>query len=527
MVAAAIGQVLDSDVFACKETGERFIKVRAVIDFAKPLRSQLWAPSDEVDCFWVNLKYEFLPSFCYHCGRVGHARRECSFDPPKGKERFGPHMSTRKLGRKIYDEETDTMRSRGQRQTVWVNRQINGPTHNGRTYVGGRDEMKPVVVKKPEVAPRNDAMGGTIHNNKSTQDQGLRAHPSKSTSPRGFPVTKPPRLQLARGRNSRKLGQLGNKSETGGRDGEGDERRGLGVSCEDPLELIDDSTGIIAATRRRRLILESDSDDDALTIDKPPPVTDLGPAGVQGSGSKAPLQDNWTSGVIGPVGEQVTGQGDGPVAGEKPTPGKGSAKKGRVGQKQHQARPPKKSNSRKAKGEGGRGGSRKGGPNGLKADQVGPMELGGAEGQPHGLAPKAELIKALVSENSDSEEDHQCFEIKRRGPSSKSNVLDAPAPGRVSQVVAAFEAGLIINSGASLSVQEELEEKFEVPGESAVLDEYGSNLVNQELGTRKRPLETVEGEMGDAPSPKKQFIEVDDNLEQVEEASLKWPQSNK
>ncbi|CAL1395732.1 unnamed protein product [Linum trigynum] len=106
MVATAIGQVLDLDVFACTDTGERFIKVRALIDFAKPLRSQLMAASDEVDNFWVTLKYEFLPSFCYHCGRVGHARSECLFESPKGRERFGPHMSTKKMGRRIYDEET-------------------------------------------------------------------------------------------------------------------------------------------------------------------------------------------------------------------------------------------------------------------------------------------------------------------------------------------------------------------------------------------------------------------------------------
>ncbi|CAL1376887.1 unnamed protein product [Linum trigynum] len=59
------------------------------------------------------------------------------------------------------------------------------------------------------------------------------------------------------------------------------------------------------------------------------------------------------------------------------------------------------------------------------------------------------------------------------------------------------------------------------------LDEYGSNLMNPDIGTRKRPLEAVEGAMVDAPSPKKQFVEVAENLEQVEEASPKWPQSDK
>ncbi|CAI0455748.1 unnamed protein product, partial [Linum tenue] len=57
MAQATIGQVLESGVFASNETNEQFVKVRAVIDFTKPLRSQIMAASEELDTFWVNLKY--------------------------------------------------------------------------------------------------------------------------------------------------------------------------------------------------------------------------------------------------------------------------------------------------------------------------------------------------------------------------------------------------------------------------------------------------------------------------------------
>ncbi|CAL1408299.1 unnamed protein product [Linum trigynum] len=202
LVASAIGQVLDSDIFAWEEAGERFIKVRAILDFAKPLCSQLMGASDEIGRFWVNLKYEFLPSFCYHCGRVGHARRECTFDPPNGRERFGPQMSTKKLGRRVYDDEVDTMTARGPRQTVWVNRQVNGPANSARTYVRGRDDNRQVSSKKAETDPLV-VTGRSIAASDLSKTQGLRTSSSTKSSPRGFPLNKPPRIQLGGGKLKR------------------------------------------------------------------------------------------------------------------------------------------------------------------------------------------------------------------------------------------------------------------------------------------------------------------------------------
>ncbi|CAI0463612.1 unnamed protein product, partial [Linum tenue] len=122
MGQGTIEQVLESGVFASNDTNEQFVKVRAVIDFTKPLRSQIRAASEELDTFWVNLKYEFLPMLCYHCGRVGHSKRACAFDPPAGKERFGPHMSTRKIDRRVYEQENETGNFRKNHTSVWVNR---------------------------------------------------------------------------------------------------------------------------------------------------------------------------------------------------------------------------------------------------------------------------------------------------------------------------------------------------------------------------------------------------------------------
>ncbi|CAL1380272.1 unnamed protein product [Linum trigynum] len=118
VAAGMIGQILESDVFAAKDSDERFLKVHALIDFAKPLRSQFIAASEEIGRFWVHLKYEFLPTFCYHCGRVGYSKSECVFGPPAGQERFGPHMSTRKPGRKIYREDDECPQFRNASKSV-------------------------------------------------------------------------------------------------------------------------------------------------------------------------------------------------------------------------------------------------------------------------------------------------------------------------------------------------------------------------------------------------------------------------
>ncbi|CAL1393948.1 unnamed protein product [Linum trigynum] len=134
------------------------------------------------------------------------------------------------------------------------------------------------------------------------------------------------------------------------------------------------------------------------------------------------------------------------------------------------------------------------------------------------------------------EDEAQCFEIKRRVPGAPSVDHGLGLGGKVSQVVAAFEAGLTIaqnnvdpsmvigcengSSGSNVGLHEEGAE---------LINEYGSNLTELVVDTRKRTLAVVEGEVGSPPTPKKQFVELaDDHVkEKVEEASLEWPQADK
>ncbi|CAL1412680.1 unnamed protein product [Linum trigynum] len=98
--------------------------------------------------------------------------------------------------------------------------------------------------------------------------------------------------------------------------------------------------------------------------------------------------------------------------------------------------------------------------------------------------------------------------------------MDQPTqvlPEPVRQVVAAFEAGMRINEEKGIAKEAEGDM-------STYLNEYGSNLAT---GSRKRPLEELEGGLEASPTPKKQFVEEQETNDTVEEASGEWPQEVK
>ncbi|CAL1401749.1 unnamed protein product [Linum trigynum] len=149
------------------------------------------------------------------------------------------------------------------------------------------------------------------------------------------------------------------------------------------------------------------------------------------------------------------------------------------------------------------------------------------------------VIEASQLADSESEEsavgaESQNFMIKKRSPIAAPRQHCSTSTGRVSQVVAAFEGGLTI-------ADEGMEQPMgvgiiDVPGseetkrgelDAGSFDEYGSNMLIPPPGVLKRPLEVVEGELGIPPTPKKQFVEVDEDPGKVEVASLEWPQPDK
>ncbi|KAM1043616.1 hypothetical protein COP2_035806 [Malus domestica] len=62
-----------------------FLRVRLLIDMARPLLNGCWLRKDQTQDTWVDFRYERLQDFCYRCGRIGHVNNECTFEESRGR----------------------------------------------------------------------------------------------------------------------------------------------------------------------------------------------------------------------------------------------------------------------------------------------------------------------------------------------------------------------------------------------------------------------------------------------------------
>ncbi|TXG53061.1 hypothetical protein EZV62_022230 [Acer yangbiense] len=82
-MAEQIGCVIDLPT-ETKDCWGKFLKVKVKIDISKPLKRWLRSKLDKSDnIMMVSLKYERLPEFCYVCGRIRHASKDCYDDEAK------------------------------------------------------------------------------------------------------------------------------------------------------------------------------------------------------------------------------------------------------------------------------------------------------------------------------------------------------------------------------------------------------------------------------------------------------------
>ncbi|CAL1412785.1 unnamed protein product [Linum trigynum] len=537
VASSTLGRVLEAGIFSCTDTTNTFIKVKTLIDFSKPLRSQIWATNEETGSFWIRFKYEHLPSFCYNCGRVGHFRQNCMFDPPARKERFGPHMTTKKMGRKIFEEDDQMPRLSGHPNSVWINSNVRQKTGQDDREIRRTMPRQDPIPRKPRAVDDSPLwMGSSDSPFITTEEAEQRAKMGRS--PLKFPIPKAaPKVNLGR-----QVRRGKGKVTAGGSPMEVDENRDLnpvprrrgrnGRSTRN-----DQGTAPTAALERKvksttRRTLPPDADGPPLPEDDRPPIRQPVPCGF-------PAPQLSQSQTVPP--SKATGK----KKGERVRPGPIKTN----GPAQDLQRPSACLTDPKARGKmgksiGGLTGSRK--PKKLTLAEPDEYTQACETGQADGAAlesppsPKSSPYSSthkegiVESEDTLSEDEAKVYELRRRVPSTSGVLKRLVKTARVSQVVKAFELGLAMTENdedgntkqpQSQACRDMLDTGVALAANTP-LDEYGSNFSEIGAGVKKRHFDEIDGEMTDIPTPKKQFVEEKDEAK-VEEASLEWPQPNK
>lgn len=55
-----------------------YFRIRVTIDVSKPLKRRMKVKRAAENWFWINFKYENVPTFCFICGVLGHSEKFCS-----------------------------------------------------------------------------------------------------------------------------------------------------------------------------------------------------------------------------------------------------------------------------------------------------------------------------------------------------------------------------------------------------------------------------------------------------------------
>ncbi|KAF4373408.1 hypothetical protein G4B88_011677 [Cannabis sativa] len=81
---AYVGGYVKSDPKNFNGLWRDYLRVRATVDIDKLLKRRMKLCKENGDWIWANFQYEYLPTFCFVCGIIGHSERFCPkrFDQP-------------------------------------------------------------------------------------------------------------------------------------------------------------------------------------------------------------------------------------------------------------------------------------------------------------------------------------------------------------------------------------------------------------------------------------------------------------
>ena len=74
----SLGRFIESNRRTGHSDQAKFMRIRVDLQQDKPLKRGGRVASVDSEKFWVSFKYERLPGFCFHYGRLGHDDKHCS-----------------------------------------------------------------------------------------------------------------------------------------------------------------------------------------------------------------------------------------------------------------------------------------------------------------------------------------------------------------------------------------------------------------------------------------------------------------
>lgn len=78
LIGNRIGRALAVDAEEDGSAIGGFLRIKVKIDIRKPLMRGILLEGEEgEEDGWCPIRYEFIPNFCYGCGRLGHVEKEC------------------------------------------------------------------------------------------------------------------------------------------------------------------------------------------------------------------------------------------------------------------------------------------------------------------------------------------------------------------------------------------------------------------------------------------------------------------
>ncbi|CAI9095727.1 OLC1v1031723C1 [Oldenlandia corymbosa var. corymbosa] len=103
----SFNQCTDVQLKENAETGERFIRLRAMVDMKKPIRRLVRLIGPEKREAIGLLKYEKLPIFCFQCGVIGHSASSCKHVKEKMEEVKEKLMTERIQGELVWMQDLE------------------------------------------------------------------------------------------------------------------------------------------------------------------------------------------------------------------------------------------------------------------------------------------------------------------------------------------------------------------------------------------------------------------------------------